>query len=243
MTFENSVNFCKDIRQLLNDSEDTCLSVPTFTTPQLSGTSQPLYPTQYHYIVPYNQGSSTTIINNNNSHNQHLTPSTTTPHSTTIHTTSEKKEGVSLGQQVTAGAIVVVAGAITAHYVSKDYNRYLLFQKIEKTFSSRYEYRLNYVPEGDDFLEICQIWKQIRDDVWSDISSDMKTKASCGMGALGIGLSLVFGSTVGVLGGAAIAAYSASNYIWKMNTRNMFIRDKKSLIEKIDNYVNKRVEH
>jgi hypothetical protein len=158
-----------------------------------------------------------------------VTPSYAPP--TVVHNHySEKKvetnEGITTAQMVAAGIMIAAALPIGTHFLSKDYNRYVLYERAEE-ICRKLEWPMKEIkkysttPRERRFVEIYRSWKENRLDIWNDIKEDAKIKVACGIGTLGLGLSIVFGSPVGVIGGALLTGYSIAKFIWKADTSHM----------------------
>ena len=135
-------------------------------------------------------------------------------------------------QKILAGLIVAGAIPVASHYIVKDYNRYIIYERIEKRYR---EYR-NTVSDPK-LIQILDQWKRVRKHVWSQIASDVKTKASGGVGIVTTGVSLVLGSTLGFISGAIITGCAVANVIWKRSAENVKKRDIDALNKNVDLFI------
>lgn len=223
----DALDFCQDIKTLIGTKKDSVNPTVYTVRPWINNTIviPPIYtPPAYNPVIVREKKNETE----------------TDQARRTVK--EEKSSEIGFIKQVAAGTMVVAALSATSYYVSQDYNRYVMYENIEKKFRKLQknmkglQITRSQSQREIDFLEVYKLWNELRRDVWEDISSDVKTKTSGGIGALGLGLSLVFGSTMGILGGAFFTGYSAAKYIWKRNTRDITFRQFKVLGKKADSF-------
>lgn len=140
----------------------------------------------------------------------------------------KKSNETSFGQKIVAGTIVAVAVPVAAHYLSKDYNKYVIYERIEANYLRLKKHiekiDIKHCSQSGDRVDqiicIMNVWKSVRKNAWSEISKSVKTKAAGGAGVVAIGLSMVLGSAFGFMAGALVLGGTAAKMIWTYNTRD-----------------------
>lgn len=153
--------------------------------------------------------------------------------------TTKKEEGeekkkeddgaITLAQIAIASTMLATSLPIAAYYLSRDYNKYSLYNRIDNKFSkfkkiiqSSEWKNESHLAKGTlrvaQFLDIVDMWECIRLSIWKDISGNVKVKMGGGFSVLGMGLALVFSSGLGFAASALIGGVSWAGSIWKQQT-------------------------
>lgn len=213
---ENAETFCRMIERILKDV--TVESPPN--TYRFSDTVSGL-----HVYSP--RSHSTTIINsntmNNHSISSHNSNSSSNSSNTTTTDVAVKKTTPDTGQHLAAIAVAAVVVPVTTWLVAKDYSIYKILQELENMyilFKGNKDEALKYTSgRVEKFMNILLQWKNIKKQLNSELSSSITHKTVGGGSTLCFGLSLVFGSTLGLWAGGVVAVGIGSMYIWKQVTK------------------------
>lgn len=174
---------------------------------------------------------STTIINNYGSIDQKRESNKSGDEKDEKDTTEKKKtesKEITFTQKAVASGIVAIALPVAAHFLSQDYKKYLIYEKIDSRYRAFMSLQpvicaVNY-PKGareQEFSKVITGWTKVRETVWNNISVSAQNKGLGTLATVGIGLGFVFAMPIAVIGSTLTMGGIAARCIWRKNTADV----------------------